>query len=124
MKSFLALLVFLYTDTVPTDMRVSDYRELLVLADRFCLPQLISVCEGAIADKISAEIKKKQLNSAQCNDVINLLLTGQVGVAALCASQIFNIMCKKEQQGLKGTQTDFLTFSENFQRSANLSKDK
>ena len=80
MKSFLALLVFLYTDTVPTNMMVSDYRELLVLADRFCLPQLISVCEGAIVDRISSEIKKKRLNSAQCNDVINLLLTGQVGV--------------------------------------------
>jgi len=76
-KSFLALLVFLYTDTVPTNMTVGDYRELLVLADRFCLPQLISVCESAIVDRISAEIKKKQLNSAQCNDVINLLLTGQ-----------------------------------------------
>lgn len=76
-KSFLALLVFLYTDTVPTNVTVSDYRELLVLADRFCLPQLISVCEGAIVDRISTEIKKKRLNSAQCNDVINLLLTGQ-----------------------------------------------
>lgn len=78
MKSFLALLIFLYTDTLPTDMTVSDYRELLVVADRFCLPQLISVCETAITDKINAEIKRKRLNSAKCNDVINLLLTGQV----------------------------------------------
>ena len=92
MKSFLALLVFLYTDTVPTNMTVSDYRELLVLADRFCLPQLISVCEGAIVDRISSEIKKKRLNSAQCSDVINLLLTGQVGVVVLCASQIYLIL--------------------------------
>ena len=80
MKSFMALLVYLYTDTLPTDMAVSDYRELLVLADRFCLPQLISVCENAIVDRIGTEIKKKRLNSAQCNDVINLLLTGQVGL--------------------------------------------
>ena len=79
MKSFLALLIFLYTDTVPSDMTVGDYRELLVVADRFCLPQLISVCEAAITDKINAEIKKKRLNSAKCNDVINLLLSGQVG---------------------------------------------
>lgn len=79
-KSFLALLVFLYTDDVPSDMTINDYRELLVVADRFCLPQLISVCESAITEKIYAEIRKKRLNSAKCNDVINLLLTGQVGV--------------------------------------------
>ena len=79
MKSFLALLIFLYTDTVPSDMTVGDYKELLVVADRFCLPQLISVCEAAITEKINAEIKKKRLNSAKCNDVINLLLSGQVG---------------------------------------------
>lgn len=79
-KSFLALLVFLYTDDVPSDMTINDYRELLVVADRFCLPQLISVCESAITEKIYTEIRKKRLNSAKCNDVINLLLTGQVGV--------------------------------------------
>ena len=96
-KSFLALLVFLYTDTVPTDMTVSDYRELLVLADRFCLPQLISVCEGAITDRISAEIKKKRLNSAQCNDVINLLLTGQVGALLLFAVYVIILQPGKRQ---------------------------
>ena len=42
----MALLVHLYTDTLPTDMSVGDFRELLVLADRFCLSQLISVCEN------------------------------------------------------------------------------
>ena len=98
MKSFLALLVFLYTDTVPTDMTVSDYRDLLVLADRFCLPRLISVCEGAIVDRISAEIKKKRLNSAQCNDVINLLLTGQVGAVVSCGSQVFNTVRKESKE--------------------------
>lgn len=88
MKSFLALLVFLYTDTLPGDMTVSDYRELLVLADRFCLSQLISVCEGAISEKINAELKKQQLNSAKCNDIINLLLTGQVKLTiGLCYTQ-------------------------------------
>ena len=95
MKSFLALLVFLYTDTVPTDMTVSDHRELLVLADRFCLPRLISVCEGAIVDRISAEIKIKRLNSAQCSDVINLLLTGQVGAVVLFGNQVFNTVRKE-----------------------------
>ena len=113
MKSFLALLVFLYTDTVPTDMRVSDYRELLVLADRFCLPQLISVCEGAIVDRISAEIKKKQLNSPQCNDVINLLLTGQVSVVVFCASQIFDTREKRAKTPKGHMNTCFQTFSEN-----------
>lgn len=98
MKSFLALLVFLYTDMVPTDMTVTDYRELLVLADRFCLPRLISVCEGAIVDRISAEIKKKRLNSAQCNDVINLLLTGQVGAVVLFGSQVFNTVRKESKE--------------------------
>ena len=78
-QSFLALLIFLYTDTLPTDMTVSHYKDLLVVADRFCLPQLISVCEAAITEKMNTEIKKKQLDSAKCNDVINLLLTGQVG---------------------------------------------
>lgn len=76
-KSFMALLVHLYTDTLPTDMSVGDFRELLVLADRFCLPQLISVCENAIIDRIGVEIKKKRMTSAKCNDIINLLLTGQ-----------------------------------------------
>lgn len=76
-QSFLALLIFLYTDTLPTDMTVSHYKDLLVVADRFCLPQLISVCEAAITEKMNTEIKKKQLDSAKCNDVINLLLTGQ-----------------------------------------------
>lgn len=90
-KSFLALLVFLYTDTVPTDMTVSDYRELLVVADRFCLTQLISVCEAAITERIGTEIKKKRLNSVKCNDVINLLLTGQVGVVVLFARYIKQI---------------------------------
>ena len=101
----MALLVFLYTDTVPTNMTVSDYRELLVLADRFCLPQLISVCEGAIVDRISTEIKKKRLNSTQCNDVINLLLTGQVGVSSctVCKSNRFNTVRKKEQKSLMAT---------------------
>ena len=75
----MALLVHLYTDTLPTDMSVSDFRELLVLADRFCLSQLISVCENAIIDRIGVEIKKKRMTSAKCNDIINLLLTGQVG---------------------------------------------
>ena len=86
-------------------MTVSDYRELLVLADRFCLPQLISVCEGAIVDRISTEIKKKRLNSAQCNDVINLLLTGQVGVSSctVCKSNRFKTVRKKEQKSLMAT---------------------
>ena len=67
-------------------MTINDYRELLVVADRFCLPQLISVCESAITEKIYTEIRKKRLNSAKCNDVINLLLTGQVGVWISCDS--------------------------------------
>ena len=68
-------------------MTVSDCRELLVVADRFCLPQLISVCEAAITEKINAEIKKKRLDSAKCNDVINLLLSGQVGEADYVAHE-------------------------------------
>ena len=126
MKSFLALLVFLYTDTVPTNMTVSDYRELLVLADRFCLPRLISVCEGAIVERISSEIKKKRLNTAQCNDVINLLLTGQVGVIILCASQIYYILIlwvNKEQKKNQWPYECFQTTSEYFQRLLKISED-
>lgn len=73
------MLLFLYTDTLPKDMTVSDYRDLLVVADRFCHLQLISICEAAITEKIDTEMKKNRLDSTKCSEVITLLLTGQVG---------------------------------------------
>ena len=78
MNSFLSLLDYLYTDCLSSDLTTTEYKDLLVLADRFCLARLITVCEVAIRKKIGKELKTKRLNSAKCAEVIDLLLLAQV----------------------------------------------
>lgn len=76
LESFLALLEYLYTDHAPIEE--GDSVEIMVLADRFCLPRLVTLCELYITKKVDKAIQKRVADST--GDVINLLLTSQVRV--------------------------------------------
>ena len=76
LESFLALLEYLYTDHAPIEE--GDSVEIMVLADRFCLPRLVTLCELYITKKVDATNIQKRVADGT-SDVINLLLTSQVG---------------------------------------------
>ena len=52
--------------------------EIMILADRFCLPRLVTLCELYITKKVDSSIQKRVADGT--SDVINLLLTSQVHV--------------------------------------------
>lgn len=70
-QGFLALLEYLYTDTVQFDGE-TDLVELLVLADRFCLPRLVALCELHITREVESVMK-----CGDDFDLIGLLLTAE-----------------------------------------------
>lgn len=70
----MALLEYLYTDHAPIEE--GDSVEIMVLADRFCLPRLVTMCELYTTKKVDSLIQKRVSDGT--NDVINLLLTSQV----------------------------------------------
>ncbi|KAL9981519.1 hypothetical protein ACROYT_G010227 [Oculina patagonica] len=73
LQSFLALLEYLYTDHAPIEE--GDSVEIMILADRFCLPRLVTLCELYITKKVDSSIQKRVADGT--SDVINLLLTSQ-----------------------------------------------
>lgn len=73
LQSFLALLEYLYTDHAPIEE--GDSVEIMVLADRFCLPRLVTMCELYTTKKVDSLIQKRVADGTK--DVINLLLTSQ-----------------------------------------------
>lgn len=73
LQSFLALLEYLYTDHAPIEE--GDSVEIMVLADRFCLPRLVTMCELYTTKKVDSLIQKRVSDGTK--DVINLLLTSQ-----------------------------------------------
>ena len=85
LQSFLALLEYLYTDHAPIEE--GDSVEIMVLADRFCLPRLVTLCELYITKKVDATIQKRVADGT--SDVINLLLTSQVRSAFLYLKHLF-----------------------------------
>lgn len=73
LESFLALLEYLYTDHAPIEE--GDSVEIMALADRFCLPRLVTLCELYITKKVDKAVQKKVADGT--DDVIDLLLTSQ-----------------------------------------------
>ncbi|XP_067032114.1 rho-related protein racA-like isoform X2 [Acropora muricata] len=73
LESFLALLEYLYTDHAPIEEGNSV--EIMVLADRFCLPRLVTLCELYITKKVDRAVQKKVADGT--SDVIDLLFTSQ-----------------------------------------------
>lgn len=69
----MALLEYLYTDHAPIEE--GDSVEIMVLADRFCLPRLVTMCELYTTKKVDSLIQKRVADGTK--DVINLLLTSQ-----------------------------------------------
>ena len=74
LESFLALLEYLYTDHAPIEEGNSV--EIMVLADRFCLPRLVTLCELYITKKVDRAVQKKVADGTSY--VIDLLFTSQV----------------------------------------------
>ena len=60
--------------------------EIMILADRFCLPRLVTLCELYITKKVDSSIQKRVADGT--SDVINLLLTSQVRPSSTCTCQI------------------------------------
>ncbi|EDO36553.1 predicted protein [Nematostella vectensis] len=74
LAAFLAVLEYIYTDHAP--LETVDPLEVLVLADRFGLPRLVTLCELYITKRVDRMIQKKVADST--SDVINLLNMAQV----------------------------------------------
>ena len=74
LQSFLAVLEYLYSDHAPIEE--GDSVQIMILADRFCLPRLVTLCELYITKKVDSIIQKRVADGT--SDVINLLLTSQV----------------------------------------------
>lgn len=70
----MALLEYLYTDHAPIEE--GDSVEIMILADRFCLPRLVTLCELYITKRVDKAIQKRVADGT--SDVVNLLLTSQV----------------------------------------------
>ena len=75
MKSFLAILEYLYADNALVEE--GDTEEMLALADRFCLPRLVSLCELYLTKKVEFFVIKCQVSNV-VKVVIRLLLQSQV----------------------------------------------
>ncbi|KAK3749892.1 hypothetical protein QZH41_005808 [Actinostola sp. cb2023] len=73
LDSFLAILEYLYTDHAPIEEL--DPVDIMVLADRFCLPRLVTLCELYIAKNVDRMIQKKVTDAVEY--VVNLLLLSQ-----------------------------------------------
>jgi len=83
LQSFLAVLEYLYTDHAPIEER--DSVEIMILADRFCLPRLVTLCELYITKKVDSSIQKRIADGT--SDVINLLLTSQVRPSSIMSGR-------------------------------------
>lgn len=78
--AFLDLLDYLYTDSLQENTS-RDYKQLLVLSDKFCIPRLRAICELAIANKLKTEIKKSlRLDDETCRHVLHTLLVAEVDI--------------------------------------------
>lgn len=75
-ECFLALLEYLYTDHAPIEG--GDAVGILVLADEYCQPRLLNLCELYITKEVDRSCTKN-IEKADI-DVIGLLLTAQVGM--------------------------------------------
>ena len=71
---FLAFLEYLYSDQAPVED--VDSVGLLQLADSYCVPQLVNLCELYITEEVDRSVSKNIENSDI--DVIGLLLISQV----------------------------------------------
>lgn len=73
--------------------------EIMILADRFCLPRLVTLCELYITKKVDSSIQKRVADGT--SDVINLLLTSQVHVRPLVVV-VKGKVCIYEPSGQSG----------------------
>lgn len=73
-ECFLALLEYLYTDHAPIEE--SDSVGILILADEYCQPRLVNLCELYITKEVDRSVAKNIEKSEI--DVIGLLLTTQM----------------------------------------------
>lgn len=74
LENFLALLEYLYTDHAPIEE--GDSVGIMVLADQYCQPRLVNLCELYITKEVDRSCSKC-IETADI-DVIGLLLTSQV----------------------------------------------
>ncbi|XP_074655294.1 rho-related protein racA-like isoform X2 [Tubulanus polymorphus] len=72
-ETFLALLEFLYTDHAPIED--GDSVGILVLADQYCVPRLVNLCELYITKEVDRAVTKN-IEKADI-DVISLLYTSE-----------------------------------------------
>lgn len=77
-EAFLDLLEYLYTDSL-AERASRDYRQLLVLSDRFCLPRLRALCELYISNQVKKEVRKKlNLSTDTCRLILHTLIFAEV----------------------------------------------
>ena len=74
LENFLAILEYLYTDHAPIEE--GDSVGIMILANRFCLPRLVTLCEVSITKKMDSVIQKRVADVT--SDIIKLLLTSKV----------------------------------------------
>ena len=89
---FLAFLEYIYSDQIPEDVSITLYKELLVVADRFCLPRLINLCEQALCQQVGNELRMKPIPQPVCNQLIELLLFSQASSQHACIAGTHNII--------------------------------
>ncbi|EDO42190.1 predicted protein [Nematostella vectensis] len=85
LKAFIGLLEYLYTDKLSPHESLDEDKQLLTLADRFCLNRMRSLCERRISEHLIARVKKQMsVDTETCEEVIDAYLLSQ----ALNADQL------------------------------------
>ena len=89
LDTFLALLEYLYSDHAPIED--VDSVGLLQLADLYCLPRLVNLCELYITKEVERSVSKNIEKSEI--DVVGLLLISQVNAVLLQLVLIMYLLC-------------------------------
>ena len=97
--TFYQLLYFLYTDKSPLHINLINCIDLIELANRLCLPRLVSLVEASIIQLFNGAL---ETGSDICEETLKLLQpcqvhnAGQLGEFCLSyLSQNYNFICRK-----------------------------
>ena len=78
---FLGFLQYVYTDEVNLD--VHDALDVLTVANQFCLPRLVSLCEVWLEKKMELSLHSSKRKSDRTGELVDLIVTAQVNYMCL-----------------------------------------
>lgn len=82
LDGFLGFLQYIYTDDV--DFQRHDPIEVMKVANQFCCPRLLTLCEINLEKKMESSLASCKKKSEKLGELIELITTSQVILSLIC----------------------------------------